>query len=238
MKNADQISPPRCSPWFGRPLAESLVGLALFGALSLAALGCSALVPTEAGPDSTDTANSGKSIVMTTGLQPDWNLDQMVKRSDAVVVGTVAEYLRSTEYAGPTPGGEDPEYNREYRDYRFTVETVYHPSSLPDTIVVMAGPYSVQSNPQILIHDTGEIPGFSVNDRVMLFLDSLDDPAYSTGPGQTPPDGYTKADYYRPITGSYFGKLTENGEQWSDTRSNKSVSANQVSEAVDRQTGR
>ena len=234
MKEIVRFSQPRRSPWFGLPLARATVGLLLFGALGVLGLGCAAFDATR---DAADAADSGKSVVRTQGLQPDWNLDAMVRRSDAVVVGTVEEVLGSNRYPGPSAGDDEPRYDREYRNYKLTIQTAYHPASLSGAIAVMTGPYPVQSNPNILVDDHSNIPDFAVNDRVLVFLDSLDDSVYSEGPGETAPDGYTKARYYRTITGSHYGKLTENGVQWSDTRSNKSVSANQVREAVTLQKG-
>ena len=226
MNENERLSPQPRSLW----LRGSLVGLILFGILAVSGLGCAV-------SDTSDTTDAGKSVVRMTGLQPDWNIDEMVRRSDAVVVATVTESLGSNRYPGPSADGDEPKYDREYRDYKLTVETAYYPSALSGSIAVMTGPYPVQSNPDILIDGHSDIPHFAVNDRVLVFLDSLDDSVYSEGPGKTAPHGYNKAQYYRAITGSHYGKLVENGAQWSDSRSSKSVSANEVEEAVTRQKG-
>lgn len=213
------------------PLAGATVGLLLFGVLAVLGMGCASSSATR------DTADADKSVVMVTGLQPDWTLDEMVRRSDAVVLGTVQESLGSNRHPGPAAGGDIAKYEREYRDFKLTIETAYHPSTLSGSIAVMTGPYPVQSDPNIRIDTHSDIPHFAVNDRVLVFLDSLNDPVYADGPGETAPDGYTKSTYYRPITSSNYGKLTESGVQWSDTRSNKSVSLNQVEQAVSRHKG-
>ena len=96
MKHIDRFSPPRRSPCFGMPLAGATVGLLLFGVLAVLGMGCASSSATR------DTADADKSVVMVTGLQPDWTLDEMVRRSDAVVLGTVQESLDwpETGFAG------------------------------------------------------------------------------------------------------------------------------------------
>ncbi len=170
-------------------------------------------------------------ILTVHGLQLDWNLDEMVRRSDAVVVGQISEALGTTTIDGPAPPGEDARYDEEFHNYKLTVETSYHPASLPESIAVMTGPYPVSDDANLLVeHD--QIPGFAVNDRVLVFLDSLDDLAYADGPTDTAPTGYTKATWYRVITGSRFSKLTERGSRWEDTRSFETVSVEAIREAV------
>ena len=222
--------------------ALPVVGALLFGALVVLALGCAAFDASRS-PDASavggpaSPGGGDQLVVRTEGLQPDWDLDTMVRRSDAVVVATVRETLDTSQYPGPSSGGETPKYNEEFRNHRLTIETAYHPASLSGDVAVMTGPYPVQSDPNISVAVQDQIPEFAVGDRVLVFLDSLDDPVYSDGPVKTAPDGYTKARYYRPIIGSYYGKLMVVGLHWSDTRSHKSVSENQVTEAVARQKG-
>ena len=182
MKHIDRFSPPRRSPCFGMPLAGATVGLLLFGVLAVLGMGCASSSATR------DTADADKSVVMVTGLQPDWTLDEMVRRSDAVVLGTVQESLGSNRHPGPAAGGDIAKYEREYRDFKLTIETAYHPSTLSGSIAggvghdqhpgpgrVMTGPYPVQSDPNIRIDTHSDIPHFAVNDRVLVFLDSLND---------------------------------------------------------------
>lgn len=212
------------------PAVGAVVGLMLVGVLGLAGFGCTV-------PAGGEDLDSGKSVVRVRGLQPDWNVDEMVRRSDAVVVATVAESLGSNRFPGPSADGDEAKYDREYRDYLLTVETAYYPASLSGSIAVMTGPYPVQSNPDILIDGHSDIPLFAVGDRVLVFLDSLDDSVPSEGPGKKAPDGYNKSRYYRTITGSHYGKVMEDGGEWSDSRSTRSLTLDEVRQAVQRHKG-
>ena len=218
-------------PWWLRtPSFGAVVGLMLVVVVGLAGFGCAA-------PAGGEDLDSGKSVVQVRGLQPDWGVGEMVRRSDAVVVATVSGSLGSNRFPGPSADGDEAKYEREYRDYLLTVETAYYPASLSGSIAVMTGPYAVQSDPDILIDGHSDIPAFAVGDRVLVFLDSLDDSLYSEGAGKDAPDGYSKSQYYRTITGSHYGKVMESDGEWSDSRSARSLTLDEVRQAVQRHKG-
>ncbi len=189
-------------------------------------------------PSAPTTINNDKHTIFVDGLSPDWTLNEMVQRSDAIVSGTVSEALRTQTVDGPAPNGETPKYNEEHRDYKITVETPFYPSSgLPAEIAVMVAPFPVPSNDRYNIVGSGDIPTFSTGERVLIFLQSLDDEKFNQGPGTTAPNGFTKANYYRAIIAGKFAKLTPDGTDWSDTRSSDSVTESQIREAVTNEKG-
>ncbi len=169
---------------------------------------------------------------------PDWTLDEMIERSDAVVIGTVAEELAVKTHHGHAPPGKTPRYNREFKDYELTVErTFYSSEELPGAIAVLTGPQVVSSNQNTRIAEIGDIPTFATKERVLLFLDGLDDPMYNEGPGVVVPDGYENGDYYFTIIAGNFGKLMEREGRWADTRSYKTVSVERIKETVEQVKG-
>ncbi len=214
-----------------RPTTNRLWLLAAASALvlALALVGCSAAAP---------SSEPTESVVMVTGLMPDWNLDEMVRRSDAVVIGTLAEELGTKTYPGSAPPGESPKYNERFKDFEFTVEsTFYSAKKLPDFIVVLTGPQSVPADDHKRVAEEKDIPTFAANERVLLFLDGLDDPMYNEGPGMEIPAGYVKGDYYFVIVAGNYGKLIERAGSWEDTRSHKTISVERIMESVQKVKG-
>lgn len=185
--------------------------------LTLLLLGCAAEQPSR--------------LVSVQGMQLDFTLNDMVKRSDAVVVGVVAASLATTTIDGPAPPGKTPNHQEEFRNYRLAVETTFYPANLPASIAVMTGPYPVSDNPNVFV-EQDDIPELAVGEKVMLFLARLDGPEYANSPTNSPPTGYSKANWYRPVTGSTFGKLTERSGRWEDTRSFTTISVQEVQAAV------
>ena len=192
--------------------------------LTLALVACSAAAP---------SSEPTESVVMVTSLMPDWNLDEMVRRSDAVVIGTLAEELGTRTYPGSAPPGESPKYQEEFKDFEFAVErTIYSAKKLPDSILVLTGPRSVPVDDHKKVVEDKDIPTFAANDRVLLFLDGLDDAMYNEGPGMVVPTGYVKGDYYFVIVAGDYGKLTERAGSWEDTRNLKMISVERIMETV------
>ena len=198
--------------------------------LVLALVGCSAA----AAPSS----ESNESVLMVTGLMPDWDIDEMVRRSDAVVIGTLAEELGTKTYPGSAPPGESPKYQDQFKVFEFAVEsTFYSANKLPDSIVVLTGPPAVPAGDYKKVAEDKDIPAFAANERVLLFLDGLDDPMYNEGPGMEIPAGYVKGDYYFVIVAGLYGKLIERTGNWEDTRSAKTVSVERINESVQKVKG-
>ena len=197
--------------------------------LALALVGCSAAAP---------SSEPTESVVMVTGLMPDWTLDEMVRRSDAVVIGTLAEELGTKTYPGSAPPGESPKYNEKFKDFEFAVErTFYSAKKLPGSIVVLTGPQPVPADDHKRVAEDKDIPTFATKERVLLFLDGLDDAMYDEGPGTVVPARYTKGDYYFVIVAGNYGKLTERAGRWEDTRSHKTISVERIKETVQKVKG-
>lgn len=192
--------------------------------------GCSVIQPV------TEWRSTQKSYVAISGFAPEWDLNEMVRRSDAVVIGTLTEDLGIKTRSGVAGGGESPKYNDQFRDYKLTLETVFYPSSgLPANLAVLTGPkrVAVSTTTQVVDHNEKK-PEFELNERVLLFLQSLDQVVYEEGPGSTTPAGFAKSGYYRTITSRDYGKLVEAeiDGSWMDTRSFKTITEKQVREAV------
>ena len=76
-----------------------LMGLCLLLGLS----GCS-------GAGASEGPGEERIVVEVLGLNPSWNLEEMVARSDAIVIGMVSRELGSKEFPEPVGGGEEPLY--------------------------------------------------------------------------------------------------------------------------------
>ena len=175
---------------------------------------------------------TGDRIFTMSGMMPDWNLEEMVKRSDAVVIGTLGAELGIK--IEPGGGNDPPYYNQVYTDYELTVEqTIYPSSGLPAKIAVLVGPNSVPARDNITIIDDGDLPTYVTNEKVLLFLERLDKPHFNEGPGKTPPTDYPKADYYNVVVGNQYGKLTQDGDKWFDGRSSKTITVSDIEDEIE-----
>lgn len=52
-----------------------------------------------------------------------------------------------------------------------------------------------------------------VGDRVLLFLESLQDPKFEIPPGRPVPEGFTEQNYYGVILSARYGKLVLSGDK-------------------------
>ena len=197
--------------------------------IAVALIGCSNFQqPTQAPIFDAD----GKPMVHIMGLLPDWDLEDMVQRSDAVAIGILQEDLGTkTE-----PGGlnDPPTYYYEFTDYKFTVETAFYPRTLPDQIAVLAETGAVPGNDNIFVQGHDGVPTFAVGERVILFMQSLEDEErFGDGASRPVPDGFTVDDYYIAIVGGVYGKIMRSGKKWEDSRTGKSFTTDKLASAIE-----
>lgn len=196
--------------------------------VSLALTGCSnAQLPTQDPIPLVD----GKRTVMIMGLLPEWDLEDMVQRSDAVAIGILEEELGTkTE-----PGGlnDPPTYKHEFTDYKLTVETAFYPSTLPEQIAVLAETGVTPGNDNIVVMAHEGVPTFNVGERAILFMESLaDEEEFGDGASRPVPDGFTGDDYYIAIVGGVYGKIMRSGEKWEDSRTGESFTTHELTSAI------
>ena len=158
----------------------------------------------------------------------------MVKQSDAVVIGVVSEDLG----AKLVPGGNNdpPRYHYEFRDFAFTVEEVLYAErgELPDRIAIMTAAGITTTSSDITVFGGNDIPDFQAGERVLVFLDSLDDPVYSAeGVGRPVPKGITESSYFQVVIGARYSKLSLDDGQWKDSVSNEPLRRDELVAAIE-----
>ena len=196
--------------------------------LFLAALsvGCSANGQTAA-----PTVSEDETVVRVFGTRPSWDVEDMVKRSDAVVVGMISRALGGKQEPGI---GEPPRLYYKYRDYEFAVEEALHSKAdLPERIAILVedGVSAVDGSRVIGMND---IPTLRANERMLLFLESLEGPKFSEGVGRPVPKGFTEKTYFQVIIGSQFAKLLPEGDEWKDARSNQKFTVERLANIINR----
>ncbi len=176
-----------------RTVVASVLLLALVGVL-----GCSAA---QSAVPATGDQISEDYMVMVDGLLPPWDLDDMVKQADAIVMGTLKAELGTKE----APGGvsDPPKFNYEFTDYRLEVSKALHPKdALADFIAVMAETGAVPVGDNVHVLSDADVPECEVGDEVILFLRSLaDEDNYDDDIGRPVPDGFDNDDYFIVMVG-------------------------------------
>ena len=155
----------------------------------------------------------------------------MVMRSDIVVIGMISRDLGTKQEPGI---GEPPRFYYKYKDYELTVEEVLlSGADLPERIAILVedGASTVEGS---RVEGMDDIPTFQSNERMLLFLESLEDPKFSEGPGRPVPSGFTESTYFRVIIGSKFAKMLPEGDTWKDARTNQTFTFAQLKDTVDR----
>ena len=190
----------------GPPSGTSLAREA--AAIALAAIITACAPAVDPVPEATP---KGGLVVQSFGLRPTWDLDAMVKRSDAVVIGALTSELAVKRQPG---GNEDPpRFHYLFKDFELTVDRSLHPrSGLPTPIAVLveAGFAANAASIAIAGNDT---PEFLLDERVLLFLESQEEVRFAQGVGRPVPAGFAKEAYYQAIIGARFGKLSLAGDK-------------------------
>ena len=200
-------------------------GIAIF-LIATVGLGCST------GHHHHQAAPEGKSGVWVAGLSPSWDVDEMVGRSDAIVVGVVSETLGTKQEAG---GREDPpRFYYEFKDFALEVEEVLYPAKndLPARIAILTEAGISAPGDAVTVSGLQDIPEFHIGERVLLFLDSLEDPVYASGVGRPIPEGFAASSYFQVVISSKYAKLKLEDGKWWDARSKSEFTADHLKKAI------
>ena len=198
-----------------------LMGLCLLLGLS----GCS-------GAGASEGPGEERIVVEVLGLNPSWNLEEMVARSDAIVIGMVSRELGSKEFPEPAGRGEESRFAWRFLDYELEVETVLKPRSLQsDVLALMIGAGIVPAREGIDVTSNFEEAELAVGERILVFLEKIPDEE-SPGVPIVVPSGFDRERYYLVILSSNYSKLVPEGDLWRDVRSSKVVSSQDIQQKV------
>ncbi len=166
------------------------------------------------------------------GSMPNWDLDEMVQRSRAVVIGAFIRELGTKEI----PLGEDDGETlfSVVVDYEFQVDEALLPrgAGFPKRIAVSTNA-AKRLGPDIrLVSDS--VPKYAIGERVLLFLERLPDDAYARIPQIVVPEGFTRDTYLNHLVSAKYGKLVQYGDEWYDSRTGASLSPAQIESAIAR----
>ena len=171
-------------------------------------------------------------FVMVSGLWPSWDVDEMIGQSDAIVVGVVSETLATKQEAGGLES--PPQFYYEFKDFALDVEEVLYPEmhDLPSRIAFLAEIGISAPGDTVAVMGSDELPQFNIGERVLLFLDSLEDPVYADGVGRPVPAGFKASDYFQVVISSKYAKLEIEDGKWTDGRSREAFTADRLKEAI------
>jgi hypothetical protein len=163
---------------------------------------------------------------------PNWSIDEMMDRSDAVVIGTITRELGSKEI----PIGSDDGRNliSVVVDYEVEVENVLLPTQgdFP-TMIAVSTTGEKRFGDSLHAHSV-EHPAYKTNERVLFFLERLPESVYSDFSTFTVPQGFNKEAYFNHPISDRYGKLTPSGTEWVDSRTQISISSSEIEDAASR----
>ena len=108
--------------WIVKMRRCSRLGVAaLLAGMASALVGCSSPEPPTRDPDL-----GPETTVRVFGHPPNWNLDEMVRRSDAIVIGRLTKQLRTEREPGSN--NNPPRYYYEFTDFELSVERSLQPA--------------------------------------------------------------------------------------------------------------
>ncbi len=175
--------------------------------------------------------SQGDTVVFSAGSRPSWDVEDMAKRADAVIIGTFTDELGAKQKPG---GGDPPFIYYHYKDYKLTVEEAFYPKGdFPDEIAVLV-PTGI-SAPNATALQSKDVPVFAQDEKMLLFLENMAGPEYTEGVGRPVPKGFTEQTYYQAIIGGFYAKLLQDGDKWRDSRHDKTATVDQIRAAVQRQ---
>lgn len=207
-----------------------LTKICRIGVLAMLSLAVVGLMGCSAG--SSPIQSTGKTTLHLDGLLPDWDLEEMVENSDAIAIGVITTNLGTKREAGGI--NDPPTYYYEFTDYKLEVERDFHPGTLPDNIAFLAETGVAAASADIDVVGFESVPGYELDDRVLLFMESMTGPDFQEGDGSTVPDGFDADDYYLVIVSGPFGKLVRSGEKWEDSRSGQSFTTDELMSAIEK----
>ncbi len=213
-------------------LAVALGIVAGFGVVGFLAYQADRSDPPDWAPPLPTPESPAETVVGSFGLRPSWDVEDMVKRSDAVVIGMISRDLGTKQQPGQ---GDPPKLYYTFKDYEITVEEVlYSEADLPRRIAVLAETGASAAAEGVTVVGDDDIPTLQANERMLLFLESLEGPKFSEGAGRPVPKGFTESTYFRVIIGSQFAVMLPDGDNWKDTRNDQTFTATQLRSAIDR----
>ncbi len=207
--------------WYGGILAATAL-------VAVGLIGCSF---GQAPAYGTQSQPTGQSTLLISGLLPDWDLEDMVERSDAIAIGVITTNLGTKSEAGGL--NDPPSYYYQFTDYKLEVERDFYPGTLPENIAFLAETGVTPGKEDIKVVGYEGVPSYELEDRVILFMESMaDDSEFGDGAGRPVPDGFTADDYYLVIVGGPFGKLMLSGEKWEDSRTGESFTIDKLASVI------
>ena len=168
---------------------------------------------------------------------PDWDLDEMVERSDAVVVGTISRELASKGVPSGPPDDLDS-LVLIFTDYELEVQRyLYPPLASPRTIAIMGVGGETEHKGTLVSFGLDQEPQFEVGERVLLFLWHLPADAYDIE-GYSIPVGFTRDSYYDVLASRDYGKFVLAADNiGKDDQSGKSLAISDVEAVIERVKG-
>jgi hypothetical protein len=185
---------------------------------------------------SSGASDSNGRVVQVFGLLPNWDVDGIVRESNAIVIGTITREIGTKEIPRSLHTVESVYV---FEDYEVAVERLIYPSDAhPQEIAILtqAGVATKDDSVKVVVGE--EKPNFSIGERVLLFLESLQGAEFQDSPGRPVPEGFTEQTYYQVLMSARYGKLSPAGENWKDSRSDNEITVSEIEQAVARQKER
>ena len=177
--------------------------------------------------------SEGEQTLLVFGQKPTWGLEDMVRRSDAVVIGELTRDLGDKKQPGDDPAS--PRFFFTFKDYELTVERAVYPGpDFPERIAVLLeeGVASADGSSKAY---RGENAEFRLNEQMLLFLENLAGPEFADGAGRPVPKGFTEKTYYQAILAGTYGKLAAEGNKWRDSISGEAFTIGELEGVIRKQ---
>ena len=176
------------------------------------------------------THSHGNGTVWVGGQLPNWDVSDMVENSDAVVIGTISRTLGEKQ---EQDSFDPPSFYYTFTDYELAVEQVlYSKADLPDRIAILIETGYAPIDDKMAIAGLDDIPAFEVNERILVFLYSLEDPEFSPGVARPVPDGFAASNYFQVLIAGQYAKLLPDGSNWKDSRHERTFTTPQLTNAI------
>ena len=128
---------------------------------------------------------------------------------------------------------DPPSFYYTFTDYELAVEQVlYSKADLPDRIAILIETGYAPIDDKMAIAGLDDIPAFEVNERMLVFLYSLEDPEFSPGVARPVPDGFAASNYFQVLIAGQYAKLLPDGSNWKDSRHERTFTTPQLTNAI------